>query len=185
MKKSEIMLAALAFVLAFFLGCYFTNKSIEVEEKVRYVKGETSVETVEVVVPYKVEIPTSPVYIYRADTVYNHLVQMVDSAAIIADWVEKRYYKQDLFDNENGKLSLEASVQYNRLQDMQYSFTPIEKQIISYYKPTYSFYVGTSYNTMGYMGIGGGFFRRNAGLGIQYTTDFNRKGLQLDLKYKF
>lgn len=171
--------------IAFVLGYWAGKKTAPSAQTIRYVKGETIVERVAVEIPYRVEIPAQPIYIYKTDTLENRIVQSVDTAAIIDDWVVSRNYRQHLFDNQQGKLSIEASVQYNRLQDLRYSFTPIEKQIELSRTPLWLFYVGTSYNTLGYAGAGGGVFYRNWGLGLQSVTNFEQKGFQVDFKYKF
>ena len=46
-------------------------------------------------------------------------------------------------------------------------------------------YVGVSYSTLNHVGIGGGMFYHNLGIGAKYITDFNKKGFDFELKYKF
>lgn len=46
-------------------------------------------------------------------------------------------------------------------------------------------YTSISYSTLNYIGMGGGIFYHNLGLGAKYVTDFKQKGVEFELKYKF
>lgn len=103
------------------------------------IKGQTITDTIrkEVSVPIKEYVPSEPQYIYKSvyivDVERDPVIQIVDNAAIISDWISLRNYPQTLFDNQNGKLGIDLSVQYNKLQSLQYSFTPV-RQVNTIYK---------------------------------------------------
>lgn len=184
MKKETlyIVYTLIGFIAGFIMGRQHINN----EHSVRYVKGETIEKAVEIPIPYKVEIPAKPIYLYKkADTVFSTLVAEIDTAAILNDWITKKNYKQNLFDNQYGKLSIDASVQYNKLEFLKYNFTPIQKETATIKQPVWMPYVGISYSTLNYVGIGGGIFYHDLGIGAKYVTDFNRKGFDFELKYKF
>ena len=91
-----------------------------------------------------------------------------------------------MFDNETeGKLIVGAEVQYNNLQNLSYKFTPMYKQTTITKQRVFTPFAGVSYNTLGFVGVGGGLYYHNVGLGLKYVTDFNQKGYEFGLNYKF
>lgn len=173
-------------LIGFISGFIIARQVSQSEPAIKYIKGETIEKIIEIPTPYKVEIPVKPIYLYKkSDTVFNNRTAEIDTNAILNDWITKRSYKKDLFDNQYGKLEVDASIQYNQLQSLQYRFTPIQKEISIKKEKIWMPYVGMSYSTLNYIGLGGGFFYHSMGLGAKYITDFDRKGLELELKYKF
>ena len=61
----KIAIVIVAFVVGFFLG----RKTIDVKNKIGYVKGETIRDTIVINEPTFVEIPAKPKYIYKYDTI--------------------------------------------------------------------------------------------------------------------
>ncbi len=184
MKKETLYI--IYTLIGFFAGFILGRQSTESQQSVKYVKGENIENTVKIPIPYRVEIPAKPVYLYKkADTVFNTVAAEIDTAAILNDWITKKSYKQNLFDNQYGKLTVDASVQYNQLEFLKYNFTPIQKEISTIKHQTWMPYVGISYSTLNHIGIGGGIFYHNLGIGARYVTDFNQKGFDFELNYKF
>lgn len=186
MKKETfyIIYTFIAFITGFVIG----RQSLDSNQSIKYIKGETIEKTVEIPIPYKVEVPVQPIYLYKkADTIYNTSRAEIDTVAILNDWITSRNYKQNLFDNQYGKLSIDASIQYNKLEWLKYSFTPIQKEIATIKHKTWMPYVAISYNTLNYIGIGGGVFYHNLGIEYQFQKDFkyNDTGHSFGLKYKF
>ncbi|MDH6354483.1 hypothetical protein M2132_000811 [Dysgonomonas sp. PH5-45] len=177
----SIAVGLLCFLAGFLLGRQLINE----KEEIKYVKGDTVKQIVEVPQPYRVEIPAKPVYVYRTDTVDRLVVQVVDSAKIVEDWTACRSYKQTLFDDRNGRLDVDLSVQYNSLQRLSYEFIPIHKEVTVARQPVWQPFVSASYSSLGGMGIGGGVFYHRLGVEFRYVTDFDRKGMDVSLKYKF
>ena len=110
---------------------------------------------------------------------------VVDTAAIIEDWITKREYKQTLFDNTHGKLDIDFTVQYNKPTDLRYSYIPIKEVNTIYKVKVWQPYASASYSTLNYVGVGLGIFYHDVGFGAKYVTDFNKKGVEFELKYKF
>jgi hypothetical protein len=152
-----------------------------VEQTVKYVAEKPFAGKVENIEPVKVEVPVSPVLPTRTDTVYlDNIVytrEVVDTAAIIADYELKRSYSKQLFDNQYGKLSLSLSTQYNRLGDLAYEFTPITQ--IVYRERTWRPFATASFSSLGYIGIGGGLYYKNIGVSVRYVTDFKKNGVDI------
>lgn len=184
------MTVVVAVLLAWLIGFVVGRKSVRITENIRYVKGETITDTIakEILVPYQVEVPSKPVYIYKTDTLNNLIVEKIDTAKILADWVLNRTYNVTLFDNnDKGKLAIKADVQYNQLSDLNYTYTPITKVVTKQKQDRLQPFASVSYSTLDYVGVGAGLFYRNWGLEYQYQTDITRNsnGHSLGLKYKF
>ncbi|PXV69247.1 hypothetical protein CLV62_101516 [Dysgonomonas alginatilytica] len=184
MKKQTlyIIYTLIGFISGFIIG----RQASQSEESIKYIKGETIEKVVEIPTPYKVEIPSKPIYLYKQqDTVFNTITAKVDTNAILNDWILKRSYKKELFDNQYGTLAIDASIQYNQLQSLKYNFTPVQKEISIRKERVWMPYGSMSYSTLNYIGIGGGIFYHDVGLGAKYVTDLDKKGFEFELKYKF
>lgn len=183
MKTTQLRFYIKYLIIGFIIGglvCFFIGRStIDTKTDIKYVKGETVRDWFPILTPFKVTKPSDPIYKYKENTA------IVDTAAIIEDWITKRDYKQTLFDNNNGKLDIDFSVQYNKPFNLGYSFTPIQKQTTIYKVKTWQPFVSASYSTLNYVSVGGGFFYHNLGFELRYVTDFNKKGVDIGLKYKF
>lgn len=168
-------------------GCLvgFGVARLTINQEVKYIQGETITNTIEVekLVPYKEEKPADPQLPTKEVSGGS---PVVDTAAIIADYILKRDFKILAFDDkELGRLELFPSVQYNNLIGLDYSFTPMHKQM---YKPkVWQPFASVSFSTLNYVGVGGGFFYHNLGFEYQYQHGYNGlgRGHSFGLKYKF
>ena len=189
--KSTILIAALTFLIGSII--FFFIGRATVDKETVYVKGETvngSVEDKQLIpeketIPEKPLLPTKEIEIQYRDT-GSIVVQVVDTAAIIEDYIIKRSYSVVAFDNnENGKLLLFPTLQYNRLTGLDYQFTPIQREV--YRISTWQPFVSGSYSTLNYVSLGAGVFYHNMGFEYQYQIGFNKtnNGHSFGLKYKF
>ena len=176
----------------FFIGFFIGRSTVTNDKKTEYVKGEMINGSVSnnQIEPTKETKPDKPILPLVSDTIYLdsiiYIVQKVDSAAIIADYILKKDYQLTLFDNkENGKLTVAPTVQYNKLTGLDYSFTPIQRVTTITKERTWQPFASASYSTFNYVGIGAGAFYHDIGFEIQYQTDFTKKGLLISGKYKF
>ena len=171
-----------------FMAGRWTMKPIE---KIEYVKGETIHDTIPKPVPYLVEVPADPVLPMKPDTIKipgepEYITQVVDTAQIIAEFIKRNSYRETLFDSDTlGTMVVDAQVQYNQLQKLGYTFTPVQKQIITEKKKVFTPFLSVSANTLGYVGVGVGVYYNNLGFGVKYLTDFQEKGVELGLHIKF
>ena len=104
-----------AFVVGFFLG----RKTIDVEEKVTFVKGETIRDTIVINEPTFVEVPAKPEYIYKYDTIVvdniKYISEKVDTSAIIQDYILMRTYEYNVFNSPTlGKFDVKQQIGYNK-----------------------------------------------------------------------
>ena len=189
MKKEQIIaLCVFIFIAGFAIG----RKTIEAVERIVYVKGDSITGTLTNLTPVSETIPDNPVLPLLRDTIYLdniiYVHEVVDTAAIINDYITNREYAHILFDTPTlGKLSLFETVQYNKLSEVQYEFFPIYKEVTVYKVPVWQPYFSASYSTFNVAGVGGGVFYRNFGAEYQYQKRLNDSGYGhlFGLKYKF
>jgi hypothetical protein len=177
-------------VIGFFVG----RKTILHKTEIRYVLGDPvsgSVNT-DSLKPVKETIPATPILPIIPDTVYIndtlYITQKVDTASIIADYIILREYTPVLFDSSTqGKLSLLATVQYNKLQDLKYEYTPVIREVTKYRVKLMQPYAGISYNTLNLAIFSAGTFYYDIGIDFNYIRNLDEKtsGYGIGLKYKF
>lgn len=181
MKTEQwLLLILIAFAVGFFSG----RATIREKEIVTHVEGETvygslNPDFLTVKKEFKGDIKFLPYIFWKSD--------IPDTAKIVEDFIVKREYQFNVFDNENGKLEVSPTVQYNRLQAFDYTFTPIKTIITKIDKPVFVPFISASYNSFGIAGIGGGVFIKNTGIEYNYLyRPFDsRSGHMLGIKVKF
>ena len=163
----KIAIVVVAFVIGFFLG----RKTIDVKEKVTFVKGETIRDTIVINEPTFVEIPAKPKYIYKYDTIVvdniQYISEKVDTSAIIQDYILMRTYEFNVFNSPTlGKFDVKQQIGYNKLLSFDYTFTPITKQVTQFREPVFTPFVTMGYSSNNTVSVGlGGYYRH---LGIEY-----------------
>ena len=174
----KIAIVIVAFVVGFFLG----RKTIDVEEKIEYVKGETIRDTIVINEPTFVEIPAKPKYIYKHDTIVvdniQYISEKVDTSAIIQDYILMRTYQFNVFDSPTlGKFDVKQQIGYNKLLSFDYTFTPITKQVTQFGEPVLTPFITMGYSSNSTVSVGlGGYYRH---LGLEYL--FNVPTNNLDV----
>lgn len=183
----KILIVLISCVVSFFLGRLTTKP----RETIKYVKGETITRKIEVPKYITSVVPAKPIFPVKTDTIYVNkeklVIQTVDTGAIIQNYISERRYSFNVFDNENGKLDVRQTIQYNELQKFDYSFTPLRKEIISERERIVIPFAGINYNSFNQAGAGAGVFYRNIGFEMQYMRDLNTNvnGYGIGLKIKF
>jgi hypothetical protein len=191
------VLAILLLALGFFIG----RKTIKMPSPtviIKYEKGEPIHDTLYKVKPYKVTEPADTLDIIRYcvnSGKYKELwpkeevpvyITKEDTTKIMRDWATKREYKETLFDSDTlGTCTIDAEVQYNRINSLEYTFTPIYKTVTNtvYEIKKYSGFVGAGYSrTIGNgaddnkIDIDAGFFYKDKyGAMIKYERSINMK----------
>lgn len=198
MKKQTyfyIGIAILFLVIGFFVG----RSGSEIVTKVEYVKGEAIRDTIYAgkLIPYEVKTPDKPILPMKIDTIRipgkpDIQYMKVDTAQIIADYIKENSYTNVLFDDKTkGKLTVATKVQYNKLKRLGFEFIPIEKVVTKENIRVITPFIQGSYNTIGYVGVGGGFYYHNVGVGYKYLKSLNpidaipSTGHEFSLGYKF
>lgn len=188
MKKSTAILLCLICVLVGFLTGRMTNDVVISYNEIKLPEVTGIASNLE---PKKEEVPEKPILPMRPDTVYRdsliYITQLVDTAAIIAEYQLKRLYEETLFDDSNGRMEVSFETQYNRTSNLRWSFTPIQQQISIREEKIWTPFIMGSYSTLGVVSAGGGVFYHKIGFGVQPAYDYanNKTGFLFTTLYKF
>lgn len=192
--KIGVIIAAA--ILLFGLGFYVGKKrepEVIIKTETKYVELPPIHDSIPKPVPVYVKQPADSLNIllalieegkyeeYFPERVRDSLIYVTkeDTAAVIRDWAAERVYKETLFDTDTlGRFAFDAKVQYNRLQNFDYTFTPVQKQTETTIRTVRTFlpYVGAGLDLSGSVMVQGGVFvKQNAGLATQYRYDTKLK----------
>lgn len=122
--------------------------------------------------------------VYITDTVE---LDKTDSTKIMQDWITKREYEATLFDVDTlGKCSIKTVVQYNRLGDINYTFSPIQKQSTKTEVVTRKYlpFIGGGITTFPSIGVEAGLFiNQSYGFAVDGSYYFNPNKIEGLPKY--
>jgi hypothetical protein len=183
--KYAVIGCAACCVVCLMIGFFAGRHTITYKEEVRYVKGETYSAYLSLPEPKTVQMTDG---LRFSDMVIPDSIVFpddVDLRPTAYDWNLERRYLETLFDNQYGKMTLDARVQYNKLQDLKPVFVPIQKEVIRHVVRTWTPFVSGSYSMLGFASVGGGVFYRDWGVQVQYVTDWTRNGVSIGLMRKF
>lgn len=192
MKTTTKIYILLAVILLTAIISFFAGRStIESKTDIVYVKGKEVHDTITIDSTKIVTetIPSKPVLPLKPDTIEipggkEVIVQVVDTAKLIQEYIVKREYYNILFDDDTqGRLTLGADVQYNKLTQIRYSFTPVEKKTVR--ERSVTPYISTVYNSLGFIEASAGIYFKDFGIQGGYVTDFNKKAFLVGISYKF
>ena len=173
----------IAFAIGIMLG-FFLNKQ-DYKVIVKEVKGDSIKEVVHVPSPSiqqsKLDIASLPHYVFkeivRIDTITN--IAIVDTLAILRDYIAIKNYSYTLFNNEYGKLTLDQKTQYNSIVQTSYNYEPI-KRVESKLK-RWQLLVGAGYNTDNYIGPSVGIIYKDIGIIGGYKVGIDTKNSVVDI----
>lgn len=138
----KVLIIVIIILLLFFGGFWTGRKTMKLKTVtvIEYVELPPIHDTIYKPKPKYIEVPADTASIiqdciekglytelfpWKHDTVFTHQ----DTTLILSDWSTKRIYKETLFDIDTiGKCDISATVQYNRINSMDYTYTPIQKQ---------------------------------------------------------
>lgn len=174
---------AIAFIVGIVVG-FFLNQQ-EDRVIVKEVKGDTIKEVIHVSEPITetiaFDLKTLPRYVFseitRVDTITNTIE--VDTLAIINAYIAINKYNYTLFHNEHGKLDIEQEVQFDRIKNTAYTYTPI-KRVESKLK-RWQLLVGAGYNTDNYIGPSVGIIYKDIGIIGGYKVGIDTKNSVVDI----
>ena len=186
--KLKTLLAIVILFLGVILGRCTSNKDVEI----KYIKGDTIIDSIAYPTPYEVIVTEYVQLPKQVDTVYKDgdtvFIESVDTVAIVNDYALKRNYKEVLFDNDTvGYLMVNSSVQYNKMTNMEYKFSPITKRIELIKEPLFTPYIIGTYNNLGYVGVGGGIYIKDFGVQLKYLNnlELSNQGWEIGLVRSF
>ena len=180
-----ILIGIVIFIVGFFIGRVTNTESIVT----KYVKGATIHDSISIPVPYSAEIPVLPILPTKHDTLRinskEYVILKVDTAKIIANYILRKRYSIPLFDDNNGKLVVSPVVQYNSLDSLGYTFTPMIKEVTITREKIFTPFINASWNSFGYLGAGGGIYYHDVGVSARYLTNFANTGYEVGVSIKF
>lgn len=190
--KNNYFKTAIVLLITLIIG-FFIGRSTSSTEKIEYVKGDVIIDTIykEQLKPYSSIIPNLPNLPLKKDTIWlqgkPQSILSVDTAQIIKNYITENKYHQILFNNQTeGLFELDATVQYNELNQLSYKYTPMQKVTTIQKKRLLTPFVSGSLNSLGMAGAGGGIYYNNLGLELKYVVDIDlNKGFEIGLHYKF
>lgn len=171
MSKKNIVIFICILVCGFMIGRCTSNKTT-----IKYIRGETIRDSI--MLPFVVTetVPGEPQWLTKRDTMWRdsivYISETIDTMAILADWIKKRDYQNVLFDIDTiGKLTISASVQYNKLQSLKYEYVPIQKHVITTRKPRFEPFLMGGIQTGWIPSFQGGVFYKSFGIAYDISID--------------
>lgn len=215
-KKLQIICVIIGILIFSVIGFYLGRKTINSgtpKTEIVYIKGENITDSIPYPVPYEVIKPADTADIIRRcvrDGIYSELfpekivteyieITKDDTTEIIRDWGTKRLYSEQIFDIDTvGQCTINASVQYNRLTLLSYSYIPVTKvtTITNTKVKLFSPYIGAGVlvnnDISDYMNLiptvsAGFFIKEKYGINVQYGKMLKNKNnlYGISLLYKF
>ncbi|MDR1676010.1 MAG: hypothetical protein LBR86_06045 [Tannerella sp.] len=186
---SRLITVLLSLCLGGVIGYGLAMRRLTLKEEVHYVRGETVTVAVELPAARAELLPDSLRRGLRlADMEIPPGTVFPDSADLrptVYDWNLARHYTETLPDSQYGKWTLDATVQYNRLQDLKATVVPVRKETVRYVTPAWQPYAMMQYSSLGGVGVGGGVFYKKTGYYIMYNTDFRNRGVGAGVIVRF
>lgn len=127
MRSAFGYIGVFAVVAALFLcGYYAGRRSVKVVERtsVHYVTGGSLYNFVRQPEPVRVTRSIDTSIAWRADTVYRSEPVVIDTVALLADYLLRRDYALDFSNDSVGTFKVTCSVQENRLLDVRSTVVP-------------------------------------------------------------
>ena len=159
------------------LICFLIGRStVPMKETVKIVEGKPIRETARIPIPVKETVPGNPILIYKRDTIYTEIgrvvYEKVDTAAIIQDYIIKRLYAFEVYNDDFGRMKIDSmTVQYNQLTGFHYTRIPKKLETVRTTEPKITPFAVAAYNTFNQASIQGGIFYRNAAVTYRYIFD--------------
>jgi hypothetical protein len=174
------------FVLGFFT--YKWTHKPEVITEIKYIKGETIHDSIpvpypdiEYIEPDTVDVIKRALASGRFSALFPQaihdtlLVTSTDTSLVLHDWASLRHYKDTLLNDDTlGFLAVSADVQYNRMFNLGYTLTPVQKTVTNEVKTKHRYvpYLGAGIITNPAVVAQAGLFIDNWGFAGQYQYDW-------------
>lgn len=183
-KWKEILGILVVFGLVFLIGVLVGRKHQKVitNETIKYIELPQKTDTIKIPVPVKEKVDTSNIIkqllasglFNKTDTVY---LTKSDTSKVLEDWVTERLYSEKLFDDDTlGNLTVNTTIKYNRLQQMDYIFNPKQKVITKEveFRRKYMPFVGGGISTFPKVSVDVGMiFNQSWGMALEGSYYFN------------
>jgi len=189
--RSHIYTALIALIVGLVIG-FFVGRGKTIIKEYHTIEWKAS-DPVVVNVPYPYPVKEQHTTINEKlvpGEVVRDTVFIVDTAGVVDDYMVERTYSQTYFDSkEQGRLTVNSIVQYNKQKSLGIDYTPVTrietiKQLI---EPTWTPFLSGGLNTNNYISLGGGIFYHDIGFEYNYNQNINLNSSfhEFKLKYKF
>ena len=185
--RDYIVIAITCLVVGFFIGR--GNKVVKEFHTIEWKQSEPI--RIDVPYPYPVkEIHTTINEKFVPGELIRDTVFMVDTPQVVKDYMIERTYSQTFFDNkEQGKLTVNSIIQYNKQKSIGIDYKPVTKveTITKVLEPIWTPFVSAGWNSNNSIEIGGGIFYHDIGFEYGFNQDLNfyNKSHEFKIKYKF
>ena len=172
--RNLLFISILILICTFIIGYILGAKSVKITEKTTV--SYKTMPTISVAItpkPVSTSIPAVPKYLWRTDTLT--MTQVVDTAAILTDWILQREYAGRLIADSTGTVDYLATVQYNQLQHIGIDYTPVQRTVTTTKKIERRFtpFVLIGGNTAGFGQIEAGALFGTMGVSVEAGTNFD------------
>jgi hypothetical protein len=171
MKKYIIIGIIAALAVGFYLG----RRSVVVKETimVEYIEMPLMHVSIDAPEPLRFTVPDLPQWIYFTDTVTKQ--QVIDTAAILADWALRREYGGQPINDTTGTVDYSAVVQYNRLQNITLDYQAIQRTVTTtkVIQQRFTPFVLVGGNTAGFGQAEAGVLFSRWGASVEVGSDFS------------
>jgi hypothetical protein len=178
----------IALIAGFFLGKYGCSK--QTEQVVEYKELPPKVVAITKPTPIKEYFCDVPKWLYfeKIDTVTKEVKQVVDTTAILQDWAKKRQYVGELFSDSTGHAEYTAEVQYNQLQLLTHTYTPLQKVVTTTVYKTDAFapFIFVGADSRQYITVQAGAFIKNYAIAVDGGVGLNGGrycGIRVGMKF--
>lgn len=179
-----LLMGILSLLLGLFVGTKLTKEpEVKTVTEVRYIKGDTIVDSVYVDRPVVVKPDTLDFLkaCLEAGLVPKDTVQLTirDTIMVLNDWASKKHYEQTLWSTDTtGTCTVAVDLQYNNLQNLSYQYTPVYRQTSTVVVKQRLFqpYVGAGISTSkDWLVSAGAIFHQHYGVMATYQQPFGVK----------
>ena len=189
----KVAVYAIGIIAIMAIGFFIGRKTIEQPEPTTiYLPGDTVTIELPAPEPVKEELDTANIirdcvknglfYELFPEKVKDSIIYLTftkeDTAKVFNDWATKRSYSETIFDSDTlGKAVFNADVQFNRLANFDFTYTPMIKQTtVVAKKPKYSPFVGGGVSTLPSLNVTAGYFYDEKwGFSFTYQYDYMKK----------
>ena len=185
--RGYILTAIIGLVVGFFI-----SRGNQVVKEFHTVEWKTQ-DPIEIEVPYPYPVKETHTIVNEKQVpgeVIRDTIFVIDTVEVVEDYLLERIYSHTFFDSkEQGKLTVNSVVQYNKQKSIGIDHVPVTrvettKMVV---EPIWVPFISAGYDTNNSVLIGGGIFYHDLGFEYNFNQNLNQRDFshQFKLKLKF